>query len=211
MILHFPPPANWQDFQLLTVRLVEQVCDPITVHQYGTQGQRQNGVDVHGTSLFGGHLGVQCKETKKEKTLSQQMIEKEADLAINFIPKLKHFVMATTLPADVKADDAAAKLNASGKYPFAISIWSWDHFNDHLNRSTRLVGESYAAYAKSFNVDMATEDLKQIREAFDRPAFTDNFHHELVPDAFLEALSDTAMFLKSGWLRDRLSKQVIAS
>lgn len=51
MILNFPPPANWQDFQILTLRLVEQVCDPATVREYGRQGQRQNGVDVYGEIL----------------------------------------------------------------------------------------------------------------------------------------------------------------
>ena len=53
MILNFPPPANWQDFQILTLRLVEQVCDPATVREYGRQGQLQNGVDVYG-EIFGG-------------------------------------------------------------------------------------------------------------------------------------------------------------
>ena len=41
MTLNFPPPSHWQDFQILTYRIVEQMCNPNTAREYGRNGQRQ--------------------------------------------------------------------------------------------------------------------------------------------------------------------------
>lgn len=209
MILNFPPPANWQDFQVLTLRLVEQVCDPITVHEYGRQGQRQDGVDVYGEMFGGLHLGVQCKQIQPGKQLTMKLIQLEADRARSFVPALDTFVVATTLPEDTALHIAVTKLNAARTYPFKITYWSWAHFNDSLNRSNRLVKESYEAYAKAFDVKEELLELEALREAFDRPAFVDDFHHELSTSDFLSALSDTVLFLQTGLLRDRASKQLL--
>lgn len=209
MILNFPPPSNWQDFQILTLRLVEQVCDPTTVHEYGRQGQRQSGVDVYGQMFGGLHLGVQCKQMQPGKQLTSALIQAEADAAQSFLPALDIFVVATTLPEDTALHNAVTKLNAAKTYPFKITYWSWARFNDSLNRSSRLVEESYKAYAKAFDVNEELLELDALREAFDRPAFIDDFHHELSTADFLTALGDTVLFLQTGLLRDRSSQQLL--
>lgn len=209
MILNFPPPSNWQDFQILSLRVVEQICDPTTVHEYGRQGQRQNGVDVYCEMFDGRHLGVQCKQMQPGKQLTLQLIEAEADDARSFLPTLDTFVVATTLPEDTALHNAVTKLNASKTYPFQLSYWSWARFNDNLNRSSKLVEESYRGYATAFSVDAEQLELNALREAFDRPAFIDNFHHELSITNFLSALSDTVLFLQTGYLRDRNSQQLL--
>jgi hypothetical protein len=209
MILNFPPPANWQDFQILTLRLVEQVCDPATVREYGRQGQRQNGVDVYG-EIFGGlHLGVQCKQMQPGKQLTLKIIKSEADKARSFSPALDTFVIATTLAEDTALHKSVTTLNAAKSYPFKISYWSWARFNDGLNRSSKLVQESYKAYAKAFDVKEETLELDALREAFDRPAFIDDFNYELSLADFLTALGDTVLFLQTGFLRDRFSQQLL--
>lgn len=209
MILNFPPPSNWQDFQVLGLRLVEQMCDPTTVREYGRQGQRQNGVDVYGEMFGELHLGVQCKQMQPGKRLTLKLILEEADEARSFLPALDTFVVATTLPEDTALHKAVTKLNAAKAYPFKISYWSWARFNDSLNRSSRLVEESYKAYAKAFDVKEELLELDALREAFDRPAFVDDFHHELSTTDFLTALGDTVLFLQTGLLRDRASKQLL--
>jgi len=209
MILNFPPPSNWQDFQVLTLRLVEQVCDPTTVHEYGRQGQSQNGVDVYGEMFGGLQLGVQCKQMQPGKQLTLKVIRAEADEARSFLPALDTFVVATTLPEDTALHKAVTKLNAAKTYPFKITYWSWAHFNDSLNRSSKLVEESYKAYAKAFDVNEELLELEALREAFDRPAFVDDFHHELSTTDFLTALADTVLFLQTGLLRDRASQQLL--
>lgn len=209
MILNFPPPSNWQDFQVLTLRLVEQVCDPTTVHEYGRLGQRQNGVDVYGEMFGGLHIGVQCKQMQPVKQLTLKLIQAEADEARSFLPALDTFVVATTLPEDTALHRAVTKLNEAKTYPFKITYWSWARFNDSLNRSSRLVEESYKAYAKAFDVNEALLELEALREAFDRPAFVDDFHHELSTADFLTALGDTVLFLQTGLLRDRASQQLL--
>lgn len=209
MILNFPPPSNWQDFQLLSLRRVEQICDPAAVREYGRLGQRQNGVDVYGETFDGRHIGVQCKQMQKGKSFTLKLIEDEADKAKLFSPALTMFVVATTLPEDTALHDAVTKLNKSKKYPFQISYWSWAHFNDNLNRSSRLVEESYRGYATTFGAGVELLELNALREAFDRPAFLDNFLHELNTSDFLSALGDTILFLQTGYLRDRVSQQLL--
>ena len=209
MILNFPPPSNWQDFQILTLRLVEQLCDSATVHEYGRQGQRQNGVDVYGEMFNGLHLGVQCKKMEFGKQLTLKLIKEEADKARAFSPALNTFVIATTLPEDTALHNAVTKLNATKTYPFKITYWSWARFNDSLNRSSRLLEESYAAYAKAFGAGAELLEINALREAFDRPAFVDDFHYELSTSDFLSALGDTVLFLQTGYLRDRISGQLL--
>lgn len=207
--LNFPPPANWQDFQILTLRLVEQVCEPTTVREYGRTGQQQNGVDIYGEMPGALHLGVQCKQMQPGKTLTLKVIQAEADEARAFNPQLNSFVVATTLAEDTALHQAVVSLNQSKAYPFRISYWSWNHFNDKLNRSSKLMQETYKNYASAFDADEHLLDLEALREGFHRPAFLDDFRHELNTLHFLEALGDTVHFLQTGLLRDRRTKELL--
>lgn len=211
MILNFPPPANWQDFQILTGRMVEQYCVEGTVREHGRQGQRQHGVDVYGEMPGELHLGVQCKEMQLGKTLTKELIKAEADQALNFQPKLNTFVVATTLAEDVNIHLAVTELNQSRIYPFKVTYWSWKHYNDRLNRCNQLVEDSYKSYAEGFGYDQELEDLEALRKGFDRPAFIDDFRHELDYSDFVQALGDTALFLQTGLLRDRYTQTLVSS
>lgn len=211
MMLNFPPPANWQDFQILTVRLVELMCIEGTVHEYGRLGQRQDGVDVYGETHNGGHLGVQCKEMQRDKSLTEVLMRNEANKALKFQPNLNMFVVATTLPEDTGMHKVVTNLNQSGNYPFKIACWSWNYFNDMLNRSNHLVQDSYERYARSFGHDQELADLEAIRSSFDRPAFIDDFRHEMSYSDFVHALGDTILFLDTGLLRDRYTKELISA
>ena len=211
MLLNFPPPANWQDFQLLTARLVELKCIEGTVREYGRQGQRQDGVDVYGEMHNGEHLGVQCKEMQPGRKLTQRLIQTEADKARDFKPGLNTFVLATTLPEDTAMHQAVTTLNQSGAYPFRITYWSWKHFNDVLNRSNQVVQDSYKIYAQSFGFDQELADLQAIRTGFDRPAFIDDFSYEMRYVDFVHALSDTVLFLETGLLRDRQTNSLVSA
>lgn len=211
MLLNFPPPANWQDFQVLTARIAELMCTEGTVHEYGRQGQRQDGVDVYGETHSGDHLGVQCKEMQPGKKLTEALIRTEANKALKFQPTLNMFVVATTLPEDTGMHSAVTNLNQSGLYPFKIAYWSWKHFNDMLNRSNHVVQDSYERYARSFGYDQELEDLEAIRTAFDRPAFIDDFRHEMSYDDFVHALGATVLFLDTGLLRDRHSNNLVSA
>ncbi|MFM0277722.1 hypothetical protein P0D75_06835 [Paraburkholderia sediminicola] len=211
MYLYFPPPANWQDFQTLAARVVCNLCDEPTVHEYGRQGQRQHGVDVHGQMFDGRQLGLQCKEMKPGKRLTKALIEYEAKDALSFRPSLDLFVITTTLPNDTKARDAVSQLNASKAYSFTIAYWSWDHYVDVLNRSSQLVASAYQTYAAGLGFEQQRAHLMALHEAFNRPCFVDDFANELSNTDFLEAISDMELFLKSGHLRDRLSNQFIST
>lgn len=138
-----------------------------------------------------------------------KLIQEEADEARSFLPYLDTFVVATTVPEDTALHKSVTGLNSAKTYPFKITYWSWAHFNDSLNRSSRLVEENYKAYAKAFDLNEELLELEALREAFDRPAFVDDFHHELNTADFLTALGETVLFLQTGLLRDRASQQLL--
>jgi hypothetical protein len=145
----------------------------------------------------------------REESSPKKIIQAEADEALAFVPALTTFVIATTLPEDTAAHAAVTQLNASGAYPFKITYWSWKHFNDRLNRSNRLVQDSYQSYAQGFGRNQEREDLEALRRGFDRTAFIDDFRHELSYAEFVAALGDTALFLQTGTLRDRYSQAFV--
>ena len=116
-----------------------------------------------------------------------------------FYPGLDVFVIATTLAEDTAFHKAATALNASKKHPFKISYWGWSHFNDKLNRCSKLMEDSYRNYAKYFDVNEHLLELEAISEGFSRPAFIDDF---------LQALGDTRLFLQTGLLRDRTTGEL---
>ena len=90
-----------------------------SVHEYGRQGQRQNGVDVYAEDGDGRKIGIQCKETKK--VLDEQVVLTEATNAKGFFEQLKVFIVATTDRKDKHLQDYVMTLNSSGEFPFGLS------------------------------------------------------------------------------------------
>jgi len=84
------------------------------------------------------------------------------------------------------------------------------HYNDRLNRSNQLVQDSYRSYAEAFGREQEREELEALRKGFNRPAFIDDFRHELSYDDFVASLTDTLLFLQTGLLRDHLSQALVA-
>lgn len=133
-------PSNWQDFEKLCKLLWGEiwVCED-TIKRHGRQGQNQHGVDVFSyVEKYAGYCGIQCKG--KDDYTNAQLTESEIDIeikkALDFEPKLKLLVFATTANKDAKIEGWIRKkdIENRAKGLFAIDIASWEDIVDQLER-----------------------------------------------------------------------------
>lgn len=206
--IYMPPPSNWQDFQTLVCDIARVKYVPESVQEYGRQGQKQNGVDVIAESINGDIIGFQCKETKKD-SIPIELIDNEIEKAKNFSPNLSVFFIVTTSPRDVRLQDYCNNLNKKGELKFKVYIKFWDDVVDDINRSRSLISSSYQYYLDEFGMREKESHLYAIAQAFNRPAFTDDFLHERNISDFESALVDTKGLLRTGYLYDRFGKNLV--
>jgi hypothetical protein len=207
--IFMPPPTNWQDFQTLIVEIARVKFIPDSVQEFGRQGQSQRGVDIYAVDLLERKIGIQCKETKKNG-LSTTIIDAEITDALGFSPNLDLFIIATTQRTDAKIQTYINQLNDSRTYSFKIHLWFWDDINRDINRSQNVMSSCYKTFLEQFGADEIENHLSGIRLAFDRPAFKDNFLRERNYSDFEDALVDTKAMLKTGFLYDRRTRNLVA-
>ncbi|MDK1254324.1 hypothetical protein QMS78_17705 [Cronobacter dublinensis] len=206
--IYMPPPSNWQDFQTLVGDVARFKYIPESVQEYGRLGQKQNGVDVIAESINGDIIGFQCKETKKV-AITTKVVDIEIEKAKNFVPKLSVFFIVTTSPRDIHLQNHCIKLNENGGLGFKVYIRFWDDMIDDINRSRALLVSSYSYYLEEFGSREKEAHLYAIAQAFNRPAFTDDFLHERNIIDFESALVDTKALLRTGYLYDRFGKNLV--
>jgi len=133
-------PSNWQDFEKLCKLLWGEIwsCED-TIKRHGRQGQNQHGVDIFSyVEKYFGYCAIQCKG--KDEYTNAQLTEEEIDAeiikALDFEPKLKLLVFATTANKDAKIEGYVRKkdIENRSKGLFAIDIASWEDIVDHLER-----------------------------------------------------------------------------
>ncbi|MFU1520134.1 hypothetical protein ACM25P_16880 [Vreelandella alkaliphila] len=206
--IYMPPPSNWQDFQMLIGDVAKVKFKEHSVQEYGRQGQRQNGVDVYAVDIWDKSIGIQCKETKING-LTDKSIDKEIDKALAFRPKLDLFIIATTLRIDARLQDHVNSLNSSGHLPFRVLLMFWDDVNQEINRSSAIRANAYQVFQEQFGQSDIKNHLAALKKAFERPAFQDNFLHERNYDDFENALVLMKAFLKTGFLYDNWSRNLV--
>lgn len=206
--VYMPPPSNWQDFQTLIGDIAKVKFIEHSVQEYGRQGQSQNGVDVYAVDMWDKCIGIQCKETKSGG-LTNKLIDEEVDKALKFRPKLDLFIIATSLRIDASLQNHVNTLNSSGHLTLKIQLMFWDDINQEINRSSAVRANAYQVFQEQFGKSDIENHLAALRKSFDRPAFRDNFLHERNYDDFEKALVLMKAFLKTGFLYDNWSKNLV--
>ena len=129
------------------------------------------------------------------------MVERECELARNFTPVLKRFILWATSPRDGTLQEAVRELQTN--YPFAVDVWFWGDMNSYLNRMAPLALRYARQILAESSADTAKENADWLRTAIDRPAFTTPGNSERNLEDQLKAVGDTLRFIKTGVLRDR--------
>ena len=120
------PPANWQDFERLTLDIVKVLWKDDYAQRNGRQGQAQAGVDVYGyNSIQQEYVGIQCKKKNSSGIPSKQLtvaeIDSEVEAAKKFSSNLDRFIIATTGPRDANLQDHVRNLDQS-RLNFQVSL-----------------------------------------------------------------------------------------
>ncbi|WP_289161335.1 hypothetical protein [uncultured Parabacteroides sp.] len=163
-------PENWQDFEKLCKKLWGEVWDcSDTIQRNGRSGQKQCGVDVYGLPKGEiAYYGIQCKG--KDDYTNSQLTEKEIDAeiekALNFKPKLKRFLFATTANKDVLIEEYIRERNILHiqKGLFEIYLSSWEDIVDILecHRTTYNWYLNNCQYKDASDIDVFLEWKKEI-------------------------------------------------
>ena len=207
------PPANWQDFERLTLDYARRAWKDDYAERNGRQGQAQAGVDVFGYNRSSSEkTGIQCKKKKNfvspSKRLTTAEIDAEVSAAKEFTPKLDRFVIATTGPRDANLQAHVRAFNSAGR-PFKVSLMFWDDYQDFLNDHTDLM---YRYYKEVLEYRDSYDDLEHylllLSSAFDRPAIRTPFHLENRATDFIKAIGDTQNAIATGRLVDRESRVI---
>jgi hypothetical protein len=119
--IKLPQPSDWQEFQRMICDLYKRKWRNENIQEFGSIGQRQNGVDIFGYSNSRKqNEGIQCKCVKK---LTKTDVEIEYKKSILFRPKLSRFTIVTTSKRDKNIQQKAAEITASQDYPCNVVFW----------------------------------------------------------------------------------------
>lgn len=131
----YQPLASWNEFEQLCFALFKNYWETELISYHGRNGSRQNGVDIFGYGKDRKEIwGIQCKgnEIYPEKKISIDKIEDEINKALDFEPKLRRYIIATTMRRDVTLQRELRELIKLRDLPFSVELVFWDDIEDLL-------------------------------------------------------------------------------
>ena len=124
--MQIPPPANWQEFEIITQSALKIRWESPNLQRNGRSGQAQAGVDIYGEDDLARQVGVQCK-LRSDGDIDETVVAEEVKKAEGFVPKLDAYYVATTAPTDAKVQRAVRILSqqrvAAGGFPVGVLFW----------------------------------------------------------------------------------------
>jgi len=137
-----PVPSDWQELQRMTSALYRRIWDNEDIQEFGSLGQRQNGVDIFGSIGRTQELGgVQCKCVS---SLSPKELENEYKEAINFTPALYKYTIVTTTKRDTALQRKSVELDQRG--PLRCTVMFWEDFCAQLSDEKDLLRKFYSDF-----------------------------------------------------------------
>jgi tetratricopeptide (TPR) repeat protein len=194
------PPSDWQEFQRICCDLWKRIWRNPNVQEYGTIGQRQNGIDIFGRIDNGEHYGgVQCKDKDNlsAKELTVKELQEEANKAKRFSPPLREFILSYTGPRDVKLQNEANRLTENDRKEglFSVSVWSWEEIKMELSNHLDLLQKYYLG---QFGSTVATEQISKtvVSEVSDQVRVTGDEITEKLTSTLTEGFSEIRQEIK---------------
>lgn len=119
--IKLPKPSDWQELQRLTCDLFKEIWHNQYITEFGTLGQRQDGIDIYGVNnKYKSFEGIQCKCVKR---LTEKNIEDDYNKSKFFNPKLSNFIIVTTVKRNVKLQKKASQITIDNEYPCHVLFW----------------------------------------------------------------------------------------
>lgn len=147
MVVNYPAPGNWSEFEDLCKELFEAEFSMSDVHRYGRAGQRQNGIDILGFAEARKSLvGIQCKQKQvwpvSKLNIKEDIID-EIEAACLYPSALAHYFIATTANRDIKYNNALVQYLSGKSLPFKVELFCWEDINIMLNRHSSVAIRYY--------------------------------------------------------------------
>jgi hypothetical protein len=137
-----PPPTDWQELQRMTSDMYKRLWANEDIHEFGSFGQRQNGVDIFG---FIGQSkkvgGVQCKCVV---SLTPEEVEEEYKSSQGFTPHLSKYVIVTTSKRDTRVQKKSLELTQSGSH--ICTVVFWEDFCQRLSEQRDVLRKYYSDF-----------------------------------------------------------------
>jgi hypothetical protein len=140
---HIYPPKNWQDFELLCLKLWGEIWDKTDEIDFNSDNSSgQEGVDIYCLpDGENGFYGIQCKNKMlfrkhgEKNKLSKSIIDEEIDKARGFKPPLKKLIIATSLGKDKEIEEYVREINLQHlkNNEFSVQICFWDFISRKIN------------------------------------------------------------------------------
>lgn len=137
-----PPPSDWQELQRMTCALYSRIWQNEDLQEFGSIGQRQNGVDLFGFIANTNELGgVQCKCVS---SFTPAQLRDEYKEALRFTPELSRYVVVTTTKRDANLQRTSVDLSKSGR--LRCTVMFWDEFSSRLSGEKDLLKKFYSDF-----------------------------------------------------------------
>lgn len=162
-----PKPTSPRDFEAICLALYRKTWSDPNAQLNGISGQRQNGVDIFGRDIASGNAyGVQCKVRSKRITFSE--IEAEIEKAEDFLPRIQHFIIATTADRDgvlqAKIRSLSEARRAVGQ--FSVHIVSWNDLTDMLDEHRSVAARFFSFLEDAPHLTQTPESNKSSEGPF---------------------------------------------
>ena len=159
------PPRDWDEFEEICLDLWRCIWNDPNTQRNGTQGTKQNGVDIYGQRDQNGALcGVQCKlkEDWGNTGLSIRELESEVVKAKGFEPPLSEYTIATTGKVTAKVLEKARIITQENQKNgfFSVFVISWDNILSELDNYPQIAKKHYDI----INNSIIIEEIHKIQE-----------------------------------------------
>lgn len=123
---NIPTPKSWDEFEDIALSAAKLRWGSPNFYRHGRAGQRQDGVDIFGTTPKGRQLGLQGKNTIGG--VSQGTVLKEIAAAESFQPALDELFVVTSAKRDTTLQKAIRAISAARKKvgKFTVDVLFWD-------------------------------------------------------------------------------------
>jgi len=145
-----PPPTESGAFELLCLDLWQEMWKAEGgATQNGRSGYGQNGVDLYGRE-GGRWVGVQCKQ--REERLGSKLtvgeLEAEVRAALDFLPALSRYIVATTSAADGKILERVREITAAhlAQGLFEVEVYPWERIWHEIHQRQELLDRLLPRY-----------------------------------------------------------------
>lgn len=139
------PPTDEKVFQQCTAILFGEIYQDMNAQEWGTKGQKQDGIDVivrETTPTGERRIGIQCKQREFGKKVSETEFEKDFTSALALDPAIDVFILVSTAKNDVQlqahADKLALEQQKAGR-GIEAHYWGWETLSARIVEHERAI------------------------------------------------------------------------